>query len=129
MKITTDMLKDIESQDFILNKHGIVVDGETMVHWDIKVPDSNLEWRMVSDPIESDNITTVEVPLLDPRRTKETGDVRIGSLDTKVTRIDEGKVQVIDTTIIFHGDHMKGAWTTEQDPNIPNGKIFSRVSD
>jgi len=129
MNITQDMLRDIKSQDFILNKHDIVIDGRVKSHWDVKVPDSGLEWRMTRNPVESDNITSVEVPISDPRRSEETGNVRIGSLDTKVTRMDVGKVQVVDTTVIFHGDHLRGAWITEQDPNIPNGKIFSRVSD
>jgi hypothetical protein len=126
MKITEDMLKDIKSQDFLLNKHDVMVDGEMQTHWDIRIPDNTSEWRMVGNPVESDQVIGIEATS-DPRRTLDVGNVRIGAVDTEITRIDSGKVQIVESTYIFDGDQLKGAWLIEQYPGIPKGRTFTKV--
>ncbi len=125
MKITESMLKNMQSHDFILNKHDIMIDGEAKTHWDIRVPGAAMEWKMVGNPIEKDSVIGIEGKMMG--NGEATGAVRIGSVDTEVTRVDRGTVQIIDSTYIFKGERLQGAWTTKQEPNITKAKIFSRV--
>lgn len=128
MKITKDILKVTKSEGFIFNKHNVIIDGEPKTHWDIKLSTSCIEYRMVGNIMETDNIIGIGVKILDPRNNDVTGKVRIGSIDTTVERIDTGQLRVVEDTYIFTGDKLKGTWTTKEDPNIPKGKIFTRVS-
>lgn len=128
MKITKDILKATKSEGFIFNKHNVIIDGEPKTHWDIKLSNSCIEYRMVGNIIETDNVTGIEVKILDPRNNDVTGKVRIGSLDTVVERIDTGHLRVVEDTYIFTGNRLKGTWTVQEDPNIPSGKVFTRVS-
>jgi hypothetical protein len=129
MKITEDMLKDIQSHDFILNKHDVMIDGEPKTHWDIRVPEASMEWMLVANPVDTHSVVGVEGKITNPRMVNQVGKVRIGSVDTEITRVDAGTVQIIDSTYVFKGDHLRGAWTTEQEPNISRAKIFSKIGD
>ena len=127
MKITEDMLKDTQSHDFILNRHDIMIDGKAKTHWDIRVPDASMEWRMVGNPVEKDSVIGIEGKMMG--NGEAIGTVCIGSISTEVTRLDHGTVQIIESTYIFKGEHLQGAWATKQEPNMPKAKIFSRIGN
>jgi hypothetical protein len=123
MIITEPMLKPFSVKpqstiSFTLDKHDVVSNDEIKTHWDIKLNDNSgavVEWSMVNDPVLAQEPIVTIAKSVAKTQWNLSGNIIIGSLNTTVSRIDSGKVDVIDatneiTSWAFHGEKMKGLW-------------------
>jgi len=127
--------QSLAQHSFVLDRHEIFSDGKTMTHWDIRISNSDIdEWNLVRNPLQAskgNEIKAIHKKCRDPKWMAIEGRVKVGSLDTRVTRLDKGTVDILEyspefSSFIFNGEDLKGLWVSKDDLSSPgkNSKVF-----